>query len=194
MKSLSLKDMDRFMVHLKNKDYGPSDSSTLLLKARELCSDLEAIVRDCRVSSKYIEYDISIDKSKIDTLTSKLTTIGSLDHAKHVVEEKIEKEKAIKEGISYFNDERFWECHEVLEGVWKNCYEGEKDLVQGMILVAAALVHFQKAEESICLSIFGRALEKLAKSNGIYHNIDVDKLRNRVLQMTDSGQISVFKI
>lgn len=182
------------MLHLKNKDFGPSDSSSLLLSARNLSSDMDVIIRDCRVSSKYIEFDVSIEKSRIDALTAKLTSIGQLDHAKHVVEEKIEKDKAIKEGVFYFNNERFWECHDVLEGVWKNCHEGERDLVQGMILVAAALVHFQKAEETICISILGRALEKLSKSNGTYHDIDVDKLRNQVLQMTNSGNISVFKI
>lgn len=182
------------MLHLKNKNYVPNDSRKLLLKARNLCSKMDMIIRDCRVSSKYIEFDVSVDKSKIDALVSKLVSIGQLDNAKHVVEEKIEKQKAIKEGIFYFNNERFWECHEVLEGVWKNCFEGEKDLVQGIILVAAALVHFQKAEEAICLSILSRALEKLAKSSGTYHDIDVDKLRSQVAQIKNSGKISIFSI
>ena len=73
----------------------------------------------------------------------------------------VEKEQAISEGISYFNNERFWECHEILEGVWKNCNGNEKFLVQGLILVAAGLVHYQKDEDAICISIFNRALEKL---------------------------------
>lgn len=194
MKTLPGSDVDRFMLHLQNKGFGPTDSSTLLLKARNLCSDMKIIIRDCRVSSKFIEFDISVDKSKIEELSSTLSPIGPLDNVRHVVEEKIEKEDAIKEGIFYFNNERFWECHEVLEGVWKNCYEGEKDLVQGMILVAAALVHFQKAEENICMSILGRALEKLSNSNGIYHSIDVDQLRQQVLAIKNSGKISLFRI
>ena len=152
--------MDRFMLHLQNSGYGPKDAITLLAKARKLCSIKNSIVRDVRVSNKYIEFDISILKDDLDQIVRNFKTIGDLDHAKQVIEEEKEKEDAIKEGIFYFNNERFWECHEVLEGVWKNCYEGEKDLVQGIILIAAALVHFQKDEDEICLSIFGRALDK----------------------------------
>lgn len=182
------------MLHLKNTGFVPKDSSNLLKKARILCSGMDAIIRDVRVASKYIEFDISIKKNGLEKFVEKLQPIGSLDHAKQVIDEKIEKERAIKDGIFYFNNERFWECHEVFEGVWKNCYEGEKDLVQGIILVAAAFVHFQKDENSICLSVLGRALEKLENSSGTYHNIDVDRLRNKVIEIKNSGQISTFEI
>jgi predicted metal-dependent hydrolase len=121
-------------------------------------------------------------------------TIRDTRHAKHVIEEKIEKEKAVKDGIFFFNDERFWECHEVFEGIWKNCHGEEKMLVHGIILVAAALVHYQKDEDSICLSILGRALEKLSHSSGNYYNIDVDKLRSKVLDIRNSGKITTFEI
>ena len=53
-----------------------------------------------------------------------------------------------------------------LKGVWKKTHEGEKDLVQGIILVAAALVHYQKYENEICLSIMKRAMEKLSNASG----------------------------
>lgn len=181
------------MLHLKNTRFVPEDSGHLLAKARQVCSG-NTIIRDSRVSTKYIEFDVSIDKSKLDDLVSHLKPIAPLDHAKHVVEEHIEKEDAIKLGVSYFNDERFWECHEVLEGVWKNCYEGEHDLVQGIILVAAALVHYQKFENSICLSVLGRALDKLAKSSGMYHGINIDTLRSKVQAIRNSEKISLFSI
>ena len=182
------------MLHLKNSGYVPQDSQNLLRKARDLSSGIESTIRDTRVSSKFIEYDVSIDKEDLDNLVEQLGPIAELDHAKHVVEEEIEKEQAIKDGVSYFNDERFWECHEVLEGVWKKCYEGEKELVQGIILTAAALVHFQKNENDICLSIFGRSLDKLANSTGMYHQIDVDAIRSKVSEMKNSGKISTFEI
>ena len=182
------------MLHLKNTRFVPEDSGHLLAKARQICSGTNTIIRDSRVSTKYVEFDVSIDKSKLDDLVSHLNPIAPLDHAKHVVEEHIEKQDAIKLGVSYFNDERFWECHEILEGVWKNCYEGERDLVQGIILVAAALVHYQKFENDICLSILGRALDKLAKSNGMYHGINIDTLRSKVQAIKNSEKISLFSI
>jgi|SRR5207245_6416014 len=186
--------MDRFMVHLKNQGYLPADAPMLLSKADKLTSGTHAIIRDARVSSKYLELDVSIDKAQLDTLVEKLESLGSLDHARHIIEEKIEKEEAMRIAKDYFNNERFWECHEVLEGVWKKTYEGEKDLVQGIILVAAALVHYQKNESDICLSILKRAMEKLSGANGKYYDIDVDLFRKKVSDMITSKKIATFAI
>ena len=155
---------------------------------------MDLILRDCRISKNYVEFDTTISKSNLDELIEKLSPIGVLDHAKHVVEEIIEKEQAIIDGVSYFNDERFWECHEILEGVWKNCTGDEKFLVQGLILVAAGLVHYQKDEDAICISIFNRALEKLENAKGEYHNINIDKIKETVMKMINSKDVSSFLI
>jgi hypothetical protein len=180
------------MLHLKNIGFSPQDTSELLERARTLGKG--CTIRDCRVSTKYVEFDVSISKARMEILIEKLKVIAPLDHARLIVEEHLEKEQGIQQGISYFNDERFWEAHEVLEGVWKKSYEGEKELVQGIILIAAALVHYQKAENSICLSILERAKDKLSRSSGTYHDVDVDKIRQKLDSITDSGKISLFTI
>ena len=183
------------MLHLKNNsDYTRKMANTILLQSRDLAYGMNLILRDCRVSKKYIEFDTTIPQSSLDELIEKLSSIGPLDHAKHVIEEIVEKEEAISEGIFYFNNERFWECHEILEGVWKNCDGDEKFLVQGLILVAAGLVHYQKDEDPICLSIFTRALEKLENSDGQYHNIDIDKIKKTISEMINSKNVSSFLI
>lgn len=182
------------MIHLKNSDYVPSDSHDLLLRAREISSLMHITIRDMRVSSRYLEFDVSIGKDRLDQLVKKLELIGPLDHAKHAVDETITKEEAIEKGIGYFNHERFWECHEVLENAWKKSEGKEKELIQGIILVAAALVHYQKNENDICLSIFRRALEKIGDTKGKYHKIDVDALRNKVSSMLKNGVIDTLTI
>ena len=183
------------MLHLKNSsDLNRKMAKNILRESRRLASGMNLILRDCRISKKYVEFDTSISKSNLDELIEKLSPIGPLDHAKHVVEETVEKEQAISDGISYFNNERFWECHEILEGVWKNCDGNEKFLVQGLILVAAGLVHYQKDEDAICISIFNRALEKLENSNGEYHDIDIDKIKYTVTEMINSKDVSSFLI
>ena len=182
------------MIHLKNSGYVPKDATKLLLQARSISSEMDITIRDVRVSSRYLEFDVSIKKVELDHLIQKLEPIGPLDHAKHVVDEVIEKEEAIEKGRDYFNYERFWECHEVLEGVWKKSDGAEKDLLNGMILVAAALVHYQKDENETCLSIFRRALEKIGNARGKYHKIDVDALRNKISNMIRSGAIETFTI
>jgi len=56
------------------------------------------------------------------------------------------------------------------------------------------LVHYQKDEDSICISIFNRALEKLENSNGNYHNIDIDKIKEIITEMINSKDVSSFLI
>ena len=182
------------MVHLKNPRYVPSNSHELLLRAREITSIMKITIRDMRVSSRYLEFDVSIPKERLEQLIKKLEPIAPLDHTKHVVDEPIGKEEAIERGRYYFNHERFWEAHEVLENAWKKSEGKEKELVQGIILVAAALVHYQKNENEICLSIFNRALEKIGESNGQYHMINVDALHNKVSSMIQTGKIETFTI
>lgn len=193
-KSHSINPMDRFMLHLKNHVFQPKTAVSLRRKARELCGDLDCIIRDCRVSSKHIEFDVSINKDSLELLVARLSSIGPLDDARLIVEEHFDKEEAIEKGIFYFNNERFWECHEVFEGVWKKCFEGEKDLVQGIILVAAALVHFQKDETDVCFSIIDRALQKLSSASGMYHKIDVDTFCEKVQKIKKTGKIATFAI
>jgi uncharacterized protein len=182
------------MVHLKNSGYVPTDAKTLLAKADQLTSEMDVIVRDMRVSTKYLEFDVSVKKEELDVVIKKFQFLGTLNDARHVIEEKIEKEEALKKAKQYFNDEKYWECHEVLESVWKKTHEGEKDLVQGVILVAAALVHFQKNENDICLSIMQRAMEKLSSSSGVYHDIDMDQFRKTTEEIISSGKIEPFMI
>lgn len=186
--------MERYMLHLKNNGYLPLNSRELVHRARELCSDIGASVRVARVASKFVEFDVSVEKEKFDSVVEKLSSIGKLDNARHVVEEEIEKEQGIKDGIFYFNNERFWEAHEAWEGVWKKCYGSEKEVIQGIILVAVAFAHSQKNDDTIGLGMFGRALEKIGDFKGMYHNIDVDKIREQITHMRKTGKITRFQV
>ncbi len=186
--------MERYMIHLKNNGYLPIHSSDLVNRARELCSDMHASIRVARVANKFLEFDVSLNPVDLDLLIEKLSPIGELDNTRHVIEEKIEKEEGLKDGIFYFNNERFWESHESLEGVWKKCYGKEKELVQGIILLAVAFAHRQKNESSIGIGMLGRALEKLGDSPAVYGNIDVDRIRNKIKEMQTTKDLAIFEI
>jgi hypothetical protein len=192
MKSQQKKIMDRFMLHLKNSDYVPKDAKTILSNSRDLTYGMTVNIRDCRISGKFIELDVSIHKSNLELLIEKLISIGNIDNSRHIIEEKIEKNQLIKDGIFYFNNERFWECHEALEGAWKQSIGDEKELIQGLILVAAALVHYQKDENVICLSVLGRALKKLHNKSGQYHQINIDVVKQKIIKMLDEKEIFTF--
>lgn len=182
------------MLHLKNNGYLPLNSRELVHRARELLSDIGASVRVARVASKFVEFDVSVEKEKFDSVVEKLSSIGKLDNARHVIEEEIEIEQGIKDGIFYFNNERFWEAHEAWEGAWKKCYGREKEVIQGIILVAVAFAHCQKNDDSIGIGMFGRALEKIGDFKGKFHNIDVDRIKKLITDMRKTRQITRFQI
>ncbi len=182
------------MVHLKNNGHLPKDSRKLVHKARDLCSDMQASVRVARVASEFVEFDVGVEANDLDMLIEKLNPIGGLLNARHVIEENISKEDGIKDGIFYFNSERFWECHEAFEGVWNKCFGREKDLVQGIILLAVAFAHGQKDDEDIGINMLARALEKLGDSPATYNGINVDMIRKKSVEMQKSGMLTRFKI
>jgi len=182
------------MLHLQNNGYSPVNSRELLHKARELCAELGVSIRIARVASKFVELDISVEQEKLDTVVAKLSPIGKLDNARHVVEEEITKEDSIKDGIFYFNNERFWEAHEAWEGAWKKCYGREKEVIQGIILVAVAFAHSQKNDDSIGIGMFGRALKKIGDFSELYHNIDVERIKKKITEMQKTKQIVRFHL
>lgn len=187
--------MQRYIIHLQNESYSPKDATTLLYRARSLAGDPEIVVRDTRVSKKYIEFDASIpDEIKVEDVVGRLESIAPLSSYEHIVERHMEKEEGIRHAVQLFNDEKYWGAHEALEGVWKSASGQEKDLLNGIILVAAAFVHDEKDEQEICLSILRRAQRKLDSSNGNYYGIDIDKMATLVSNIINSGRIERFTI
>tara|TARA_B100000378_G_scaffold94529_1_gene74665 strand:- start:38 stop:586 length:549 start_codon:yes stop_codon:yes gene_type:complete len=182
------------MVHLKNSNYSPKDAEIILSNSRDLSYGMNLTIRDCRVSSKFIELDVSVPENNLELLLEKLLPVGKVDHSRHIIEEQIEKNQSIKDGIFYFNNERFWESHEALEGAWKQCAGYEKELIQGIILVAASFVHYQKYENEICLSVLNRALKKLHDKSGEYHDVNIDSIKQKIVEMLDKKEISTFLI
>jgi uncharacterized protein len=186
--------MQRYMVHLQNKSHTPKDATALLYRARELVEP-EAVVRDVRVSKKYIEFDTSLpDGMDVDRLVSRLAVISPLASYEHIVERHMDKDKAIEHAVKLFNDEKYWGAHEALEPVWKGADGNEKSILNGIILVAAAFVHDEKDEPEICLSILERARKKLEWTGGTYHGIDVDRIADLISKIINSGMIERFTI
>ena len=182
------------MVHLQNKSHTPKDATALLYKARELVGR-KVIVRDSRVSKKYIEFDTSVpDGMDAADLVDKLAAISPPASYEHIVERHMDKDNAIERAVELFNDEKYWEAHEALESVWKGAAGTEKSILNGIILVAAAFVHDEKDEGEICLSILQRAKKKLESSGGVYHGINVEVIADRVSKIINSGRIKRFTI
>ena len=189
--------MQRYMIHLKNDgSFTAKDATLMLHNARELVQDPEVIVRDARVSKKYVEFDTSIpDGTPIDNITVRLKAILTIASYDHIIERHMEKEDAIKYAVQLFNDEKYWEAHEMLESVWKSTADAsEKSILNSIILIAAAFVHDEKDESEIGISILERAIKKLQGAKGTYHGIDIDRIADLTVNIINSARIERFTI
>ena len=189
----------RFLVRLSNgTKLTPKDARALTLRSYGAVKEFGGDVGNLRVSSSAIELDLLLE-SKVNLPTAiqsleknlgPLLTLRELD----IPAPQMEAEEGIREGIQLFNEERFWESHEALESAWRRAAGSDKEILQGIILLAAALVHLQKNEIAVTLSVMGRAHSKLVSHHSEHFGINIDNLRDNVSRMISAGQPDFLKI
>jgi uncharacterized protein len=193
---MNKKNLFRYMIYLNNPQFTPSKAEFILKKSREITNSLEIIIRDCRIAHNFIELDLSIDKTEIlEQVLNSLKKISSIKEIMEVKERHFIKTEAIKRAIVLFNDEKFWWSHEALEMVWKASNGEEKQLLNGLILICAGFVHYQKNEDNICFSIFERAMVKfLNLQDSNYYGININKIKIIIREILVDKKITTFKI
>jgi uncharacterized protein len=191
-----MKNSYRYMVYLNNAQFTPADADLILKKSRELTNSLDIIIRDCRIASDFIELDLSLEKKEnIDKVLDLLKNISLTKEIMEVKERHLNKSEAITSAIELFNDEKYWWSHEALEMVWKEAGGHEKRLLNGLILICAAFVHFQKNENNICFSILERSMAKfLNVETSNYYGINIDKIKILIRQILENKKILMLKI
>lgn len=74
-----------------------------------------------------------------------------------------EEKKLMALGVEHFNAGRFFESHEAWEDLWREEPPREAPFVQGLIQVAAGLVHFQRGNLRGALALVERGVERLER-------------------------------
>jgi uncharacterized protein len=97
----------------------------------------------------------------------------------------------VDEGRRLFNAGRFWHVHETLEALWLRRQGKEKDLLQGLILVAASLVHAGNKKMDVVWPMLGRALAKLDHQPDVYYGWDVRKFRDHFARVLREKKIEI---
>lgn len=149
-----------------------------------------------RTSYGALEVDVFFgSRQDFDVFIAALEPLGRVEFYKDLQEPAVflPKAEAVREAVSLFNAERFWEAHEVLESLWRVAGGDEKKLLQGLILVCAAFVHLQKDECDVAVGVARRALPLLSSIDE-YHGIDVESLRGKVDEIVESGNLSLFRL
>ncbi|MDY6764912.1 MAG: DUF309 domain-containing protein [Halobacteria archaeon] len=85
---------------------------------------------------------------------------------------------ALRKGARLFNEEEFFEAHEVWEDEWHEAVGTNKTFLHGLIQTAAAYVHHKRGNPQGVLSLSNSALIYLKKVPSYYRGVDVKHVRN----------------
>ncbi len=171
--------MPRYVVYLENGGWVPSDRASLIAKVRSLMPGSVKVV-DLRVGRGHVEVDLMVDVGGAEDVRRYVEGFQRVIDLREIVkgEEIRESVDVVREAVRLFNGERYWEAHEVLEGLWRRLTGVEKSVIHGLILVAAAFVHLQKDELDVFRSMLARALAALEEYDvGELFGLDVGALR-----------------
>ena len=89
-------------------------------------------------------------------------------------------ESQFARGIAHFNAGKFFEAHEVWEGLWLVAREPEKTFLQGLIQVAAAFHHHARENARGAKSLLAAGIAKLQGFPEDHRGIAVSDFRVEV--------------
>ena len=87
-------------------------------------------------------------------------------------------DERFRKGIELFNEEEFFECHEVLENLWLATQDEHKDLYKGVIQAAVALYHLDRGNTSGAKKLLKTSTHYLSKYKPEALGLNVEKLIN----------------
>jgi predicted metal-dependent hydrolase len=95
-----------------------------------------------------------------------------------------------RRGVALFNGVRYWHAHEAWETLWRAAPDEERDFYQGLIQLAAGLLHLQRRNRRGARNKLSEGVAKLKPYQPAHHGIFVDELigrAERILEDLDAG-------
>jgi hypothetical protein len=83
----------------------------------------------------------------------------------------------LQRGLALFNAGLFFECHELLEDLWKATSGPDKTFYHGVVQVAAAFYHYEKHNRHGAVTLLTKGRDKLATYPSSYLGVDVAAVR-----------------
>ena len=117
---------------------------------------------------------------------------GELQPGRNAPLDPIEAERLFREGISLFNGVRYWHAHEAWETLWRSAPDDERDFYQGLIQVAAGLLHLQRRNLRGARNKLSEGLDKLAAYQPAHNGVFVNELMGearRLLNDLEGGYL-----
>jgi len=99
-------------------------------------------------------------------------------------------EETFRRGVALFNGVRYWHAHEALEELWRAAGDEDRDFYQGLIQLAAGLLHLQRRNARGARNKLGEGIAKLRAYQPTHKGIFVNELvgkAERTLEDLDAG-------
>lgn len=104
----------------------------------------------------------------------------------------VEAERLFRRGIALFNGVRYWHAHEAWETLWRAAPDDERDFYQGLIQVAAGLLHLQRRNLRGSRNKLSEGLDKLRPYQPAHQGVFVNELigeARRILKELEAGHL-----
>ena len=101
-----------------------------------------------------------------------------------------EAERLFRDGVALFNGARYWHAHEAWETLWRAAEDEDRDFYQGLIQIAAGLLHLQRRNTRGARNKLSEGLLKLRSYQPAHRGIFVNELigaANRILGQLAAG-------
>jgi predicted metal-dependent hydrolase len=109
----------------------------------------------------------------------------ALDRGRTPPLDPIEAERLFREGVALFNGVRYWHAHEAWETIWRAALDDDRDFYQGLIQVAAGLLHLQRRNLRGARNKLTEGLEKLRRYMPAHRGIFVNELIGEARRLLD---------
>src|SRR5688500_4264399 len=106
--------------------------------------------------------------------------------------DRAEADRLFREGVALFNGVRYWHAHEAWETLWRSAPDDERDFYQGLIQVAAGLLHLQRRNLRGARNKLSEGLDKLAAYQPAHNGVFVNELMGearRLLNDLEGGYL-----
>jgi len=97
---------------------------------------------------------------------------------------------ALVQGVALFNAGRYWDCHEILEDLWRDEPDPVRYLYQGILLVGVGLYHLERSNRHGALTKLRAGLALLAPYEPSCQGVDVAALRRAAAAVLDLVEVA----
>jgi len=158
----------RYLLIVENPGYTVKNRPLLL---KELRARLPVIA--LRIATRHTEVDVKgADPQEARKIVEKILG-GSVVEVVDITFEEVKG--GVEDYVRLFNQERFWEAHNALEGIWRTT---RNPTLQGLIMLAAAFVKLQEGQWDKFETLIKEAVGLITEDVGC---IRAEELREKAL-------------